>query len=331
MDGADERGVERPLRLRLTGARQGAHDTDGRAARSARPLYTPHASSHPRPRIATTKGAATDDRAAVALAQPAEHRIVAPKVMGSSPIGHPNLSSLPSRTHCRCALSPMAQRRPTRPIPTRVESSDRAPPPTPEGRRRSVMLTRKVLPLLAALTLGATLLSFIPAAVVAAPSEAACDNRTNDSVSKLLECVTVEGVLEHEQALQDIADDNDGNRSSGSDRLRGLDRLRRGSPHRCRVQRHPPGVRLLQVRRSRRVRPGADRAGLRDLCGGHRLLRHAALRERRGGHSRGDAGRRPAGTRQHVEQRLRDNRLRRIPDREHRADPARDLHLRAQG
>jgi Zn-dependent M28 family amino/carboxypeptidase len=78
------------------------------------------------------------------------------------------------------------------------------------------MLTRKVLPLLAALTLGATLLSFIPAAVVAAPSEAACNNRTNDSVSKLLECVTVKGVLEHEQALQDIADDNDGNRASGT-------------------------------------------------------------------------------------------------------------------
>ena len=29
---------------------------------------------------------------AVALAQPAEHRIVAPKVVGSSPIGHPNFT-----------------------------------------------------------------------------------------------------------------------------------------------------------------------------------------------------------------------------------------------
>ena len=36
---------------------------------------------------------ATDERAAVALAQSAEHRIVAPKVMGSSPIGHPNPQS----------------------------------------------------------------------------------------------------------------------------------------------------------------------------------------------------------------------------------------------
>jgi Zn-dependent M28 family amino/carboxypeptidase len=52
--------------------------------------------------------------------------------------------------------------------------------------------------------------------VTAAPSEAACDNRTNDSVRKLLECVRVEGVLEHEEAFQKIADDNGGNRSSGS-------------------------------------------------------------------------------------------------------------------
>ena len=78
------------------------------------------------------------------------------------------------------------------------------------------MLTRKMLPLLAALVLGATLLSFIPAAVAAAPSAAACKNRPNDSVSKLLECVTVEGVLKHEQALQDIADDNNGTRASGT-------------------------------------------------------------------------------------------------------------------
>ena len=43
---------------------------------------------HPRSRR-SANGAATDDRAAVAAAQSAEHRIVAPKVMGSSPIGHP--------------------------------------------------------------------------------------------------------------------------------------------------------------------------------------------------------------------------------------------------
>src|SRR5262245_23776717 len=40
--------------------------------------------------------------------------------------------------------------------------------------------------------------------------------RTATSVAKLLECVTLEGVLEHEGALQAIADDNDGTRASGT-------------------------------------------------------------------------------------------------------------------
>ena len=40
--------------------------------------------------------------------------------------------------------------------------------------------------------------------------------RTATSVAKLLECVTLEGVLEHEEALQAIADENDGTRASGT-------------------------------------------------------------------------------------------------------------------
>lgn len=43
-----------------------------------------------------------------------------------------------------------------------------------------------------------------------------CENRNNNSVKKLLECVTLEGVLEHERAFQKIADENDGTRASGS-------------------------------------------------------------------------------------------------------------------
>jgi Zn-dependent M28 family amino/carboxypeptidase len=70
--------------------------------------------------------------------------------------------------------------------------------------------------LLAAFSLVATLLCFVPAAVAAAPSAAACNNRTNDSVRKLLECVTIDGLLEHQEALQEIADDNDDNRASGT-------------------------------------------------------------------------------------------------------------------
>ncbi|MBC8091584.1 MAG: M28 family peptidase, partial [Pseudonocardia sp.] len=60
--------------------------------------------------------------------------------------------------------------------------------------------------------LAASLLAVTPAA--AAPP--GCDNRNNNSIDKLLECVTVEGVREHQQALQEIADANAGNRVSGS-------------------------------------------------------------------------------------------------------------------
>ena len=41
-------------------------------------------------------------------------------------------------------------------------------------------------------------------------------NGSNDSVRKLLDCVTVEGVMKHERALQTIADRNGGTRASGT-------------------------------------------------------------------------------------------------------------------
>ena len=44
---------------------------------------------------------------------------------------------------------------------------------------------------------------------------AACARRTNDTIEKLLECVTVAGVREHQAAFQAIADANGGNRFSG--------------------------------------------------------------------------------------------------------------------
>jgi Zn-dependent M28 family amino/carboxypeptidase len=59
--------------------------------------------------------------------------------------------------------------------------------------------------------LATSLLAVTPAA--AAPP--GCDNRTNNSAAKLMECVTVEGVREHQEALQGIADANGGNRASG--------------------------------------------------------------------------------------------------------------------
>ncbi|MCM5681547.1 M28 family metallopeptidase [Schlegelella sp. S2-27] len=43
-----------------------------------------------------------------------------------------------------------------------------------------------------------------------------CEHRVNNTQRKLLECVTVQGVRRHLQALQDIADANNGHRASGS-------------------------------------------------------------------------------------------------------------------
>jgi Zn-dependent M28 family amino/carboxypeptidase len=43
-----------------------------------------------------------------------------------------------------------------------------------------------------------------------------CENRNNNSVNKLLECVTVDGVRTHQAALQSIADANNGIRTSGT-------------------------------------------------------------------------------------------------------------------
>jgi Zn-dependent M28 family amino/carboxypeptidase len=61
----------------------------------------------------------------------------------------------------------------------------------------------------------AAVVSLPGSAALAAPSQAACESRTNNTYDKLLECVRVEGVREHQAALQAIADANGGNRFSG--------------------------------------------------------------------------------------------------------------------
>ena len=53
----------------------------------------------------------------------------------------------------------------------------------------------------------------VPAVFAAGKS---CENRVNNNHNKLLECVTLEGVREHQAALQAIADDNGGTRRSGT-------------------------------------------------------------------------------------------------------------------
>ncbi len=49
-----------------------------------------------------------------------------------------------------------------------------------------------------------------------APAQQGCDSRTNNTYEKLLECVRVEGVREHQAALQAAADANGGNRAAGT-------------------------------------------------------------------------------------------------------------------
>jgi Zn-dependent M28 family amino/carboxypeptidase len=62
----------------------------------------------------------------------------------------------------------------------------------------------------------ASLLVIAPVAPASGASPGTCDSRTNDTLKKLLECVTLDGVREHQAALQAIADANDGNRAAGT-------------------------------------------------------------------------------------------------------------------
>jgi Peptidase family M28/PA domain len=83
------------------------------------------------------------------------------------------------------------------------------------SRRMSIRVVQ-----LAVLALLAALLLPVPAAL-AAPADA-CDRKTNNTYRKLLECVTLEGVREHQAALQEIADNNDdpfypGTRAAGTE------------------------------------------------------------------------------------------------------------------
>ncbi|RFU22816.1 M28 family metallopeptidase [Geodermatophilus marinus] len=64
----------------------------------------------------------------------------------------------------------------------------------------------------------AGVLALAGSVVTALPASAAngCEHRNNNTVAKLTECVTVDGVTEHLEAFQAIADANDGNRASGT-------------------------------------------------------------------------------------------------------------------
>ncbi len=56
-------------------------------------------------------------------------------------------------------------------------------------------------------------LAFTPPVLAASD---ACDTRVNNTHAKLMECITLEGVREHQAAFQQIANENAGNRAAGT-------------------------------------------------------------------------------------------------------------------
>jgi Zn-dependent M28 family amino/carboxypeptidase len=74
------------------------------------------------------------------------------------------------------------------------------PPPSPK-RARLWVLTVALAALLS--------VALLPGQAAAAKSGKACEKRTNNTYKKLLRCVTLEGVREHQEAFQRIADAND--------------------------------------------------------------------------------------------------------------------------
>ena len=73
-------------------------------------------------------------------------------------------------------------------------------------------MTKKSLTFLMIFVILVAMLAVVPLASADEP----CDVRVNNTQKKLLECVTLEGVREHQAALQSIADANNGIRTSGT-------------------------------------------------------------------------------------------------------------------
>ncbi len=74
------------------------------------------------------------------------------------------------------------------------------------------MKRKKFTILLALMTVAIMLV----AVQIASAGEASCGSRVNNTHAKLLECVTIDGVREHQEAFQAIADANNGIRTSGT-------------------------------------------------------------------------------------------------------------------
>ena len=79
---------------------------------------------------------------------------------------------------------------------------------------RSAILSRRVIPLATAVAAAAAM-TLIPTGAMAAPTTG-CENRTNNTIDKLLLCVDADGAFEHLAALQAIADENGDTRAAGT-------------------------------------------------------------------------------------------------------------------
>jgi len=75
--------------------------------------------------------------------------------------------------------------------------------------------SRRVIAVTAATAVALALVAVPTGAALAAPAAKACDTRTNNTISKLTECVSADGVNEHLKAFQAIATANGGNRAAG--------------------------------------------------------------------------------------------------------------------
>jgi len=81
---------------------------------------------------------------------------------------------------------------------------------------RSARPSRRAIAITTA-TATALALAVLPAsAALAASPVVKCDNRNNNTISKLTECVTADGVKEHLAAFQAIATANGGNRAANT-------------------------------------------------------------------------------------------------------------------
>ncbi|WP_127820350.1 M20/M25/M40 family metallo-hydrolase [Microbacterium sp. CPCC 204701] len=80
--------------------------------------------------------------------------------------------------------------------------------------RSRISARRVVGPTAAGATALALALALVPVTAASAAPGVSCDKRNNNTVAKLLECVTAEGALEHLEAFQQIADANGGNRAA---------------------------------------------------------------------------------------------------------------------